>query len=405
MTNINDKKNNLLDTIYRFFVESSDYNGIPMSNLNGFSLEELCSLLTELIDEDKVCLIAQSHDENPHINRFGFVPKAEQTLFLSYFKGIEPVCLYPSPAYLSSNRNIEKFTLMPFAKMMALGQPQFRSCHFQYDILMHYAFNPKMRFKFNDYQGEIKSAEDIDKRQNINLNTFGIGRCGSNFTIVSFPRYLSRLSSMHQVLWYGHLMNNDDCKTLQQYQNNLFRVSWSFPNTVYRSILEEMHNINELTEIALGHKFFRTVYDKNDLEGFDMLPFPSLNSYNDFLLLIEKVVISNIDDDFFNGLIETYESNGKKKGTLACLKEWMEKVCKNGIIYIHKPLHDVRKLRQTPAHKIQSNEYSHEYLIKQNKLCNDVYWALNSFRLLLLSHPLARGHKIQYPNTDKYIIL
>lgn len=65
-------------------------------------------------------------------------------------------------------------------------------------------------------------------------------------------------------------------------------------------------------------------YSKSELKTFDMLTFPSLDVYNQFLLLLEKVVISNIDINFFKLFVDTVDDNGKLKGSLVCLKEWLE---------------------------------------------------------------------------------
>ncbi len=60
--------------------------------------------------------------------------------------------------------------------MMAMGYPQLKACFFEYNVLQHYAFDPRKNLKFNDYQGEIHSDADINSTQYINLKTFGIGR-------------------------------------------------------------------------------------------------------------------------------------------------------------------------------------------------------------------------------------
>lgn len=59
-----------------------------------------------------------------------------------------------------------------------------------------------------------------------------------------------------------------------------------------------------------------------------------------------------------------------------------------------------RKERQSPAHKIEVNKYSNEYLLKQHKLCTEVYASLNLLRRLLQSHPKVKEYSVKYPNTQ-----
>lgn len=96
---------------------------------------------------------------------------------------------------------------------MAIGYPQLKACFFEYNVLQHYAFDPRKNLKFNDYQGEIHSDADINSTQYINLKTFGIGRNKEDFVIVAFPRDLQNMSSMNQSIWLGHMIKDTaNCK-------------------------------------------------------------------------------------------------------------------------------------------------------------------------------------------------
>ena len=391
----------IISHIYDYFISSNDYNGLPLSDLCCLLGANSIQEVIELVREETVQTISQSHDENPHIIRFGFVSKDEQIRTLQQYDGSETICLYPSTSYLEENRNVSDYELKPFEKMMALGHPQLKACYFRYDILLNYASDPRMNMKFNGYSGSIKSNGEVNESNYINLDTFGIGRQNDSFIVVSYPRDLKNMSTSNQFLWFSQqIVDNSDCKTIKNYQDNLFRGCWSFPNTVYRSILKEIHNINELTEIAFKKKLFNKNYSKDELVCFDILSFPSLEKYNEFLLLLEKVVISNINIHFFKQLIDPIDKSSKQKGALTCLKEWITKVNSDVVDDIFNPLYKARKERQAPAHKIEENKYSNEYLLKQHQICSEVYASLNLLRRLLQSHPKVKDHSIKYPNTQ-----
>lgn len=67
-----------MNQIYENFVSSYDFNGLPLDNLCCLSDKESLPGIIELVQEGKAQIIAQSHDENPFIIRFGFMPKEEQ---------------------------------------------------------------------------------------------------------------------------------------------------------------------------------------------------------------------------------------------------------------------------------------------------------------------------------------
>lgn len=393
-------KKNILSQIYEYFISSPDFNGLSIYNLHyALNLDNL-HLIIELIQEGYIQLICSSHDENPHIIRSGFASIKEQIYCLEVYDGNNNICLYPSHSYLKRHRNVSNLELKPFEKMMALGFPQLKACYFRYDVLRNYASDPRMNFHFTDYSGSIISDSNIEKNNSINLETFGIGRQDDAIIIVSFPRYLRNMSTSNQVIWDSfRIIDTNKCRILKDYQDNLFRGCWRFPNTVYSSILKEIYNINELSEMAFSKKLFRKVYTKEDVFNFDMLVFPSLEYYNQFLLLLEKVTISNIDINFFKSFLDMTDENGKQKGTLQCLKEWITMVNKEAVKKIYSPLYNVRNERQGPAHKIEKNKYSNEYLVKQHCISKDIYYSLNLLRRLLQTHPKIKGYSIKFFDT------
>ncbi len=58
------------------------------------------------------------------------------------------------------------------------------------------------------------------------------------------------------------------------------------------------------------------------------------------------------------------------------------------------PLKKVRKLRQSPAHKIRNNAYDETLFKKQMDLLKDVLYALHKLRIVFSVHPLAQGIKV-----------
>jgi len=56
-----------------------------------------------------------------------------------------------------------------------------------------------------------------------------------------------------------------------------------------------------------------------------------------------------------------------------------------------KPLKDVRKERQKPAHKVIENDYDPKFIDKQKKIVEACYISIGSLRRNLQTHPNAKS--------------
>lgn len=136
-----------------------------------------------------------------------------------------------------------------------------------------------------------------------------------------------------------------------------------------------------------------------------MIYIPTYKVYMDFVSLLEKIVVSNINESFFDAIkLNRYDNEGNLKGSLLCLKEFLQKVNPKIEEEITSPLRKVRKLRQNPAHKIELNSYNIEYLNQQQELITIVFNSLNLLRKLIQTNPKVKCVDIKYPNTESYII-
>ncbi|HWO39292.1 MAG TPA: hypothetical protein VNO32_61755, partial [Candidatus Acidoferrum sp.] len=107
----------------------------------------------------------------------------------------------------------------------------------------------------------------------------------------------------------------------------------------------------------------------------------------------------NLNRDFFAAqgieLEEKTETKGKvvvtQKGTLRLLEEWLKKYIRirgeNGPAIVIGPLKEVRKLRQSPAHKFVDDEFSIEYQDKKQEIVAEVYRAISNIRMFFQTHP------------------
>ena len=166
-----------------------------------------------------------------------------------------------------------------------------------------------------------------------------------------------------------------------------------------------MVNVNQLTYAIWDANFFREEFDQNKPVDFDMIYIPTYKVYMDYVSLLEKIVVSNINDSFFDAIDwSRYDEDGKIKGSLVCLKEFLQKVNPNIENEITSPLRKVRRLRQNPAHKIEDNSYGIHFLNQQHELTESVFNSINMLRRLFQTHPKAKGIEVKYANPEGYII-
>lgn len=401
-------KNDILRWTFDNFCKTGRCKGLDSGSIRyNYPDEELQEIIIELLEEDKVSLIAAEHDINPSIIRVGFVSKEQQ---IEYAKknGIGgDFCIYPSKTYLIQHYvESDLVSRLPFNKMLKFGTPHNKILYFEWGVLFKYYSDPRYDFEFSDYTGHIFSSENLNEERRFTIKTFGVGKNKNGEHVVAVPlSELVNMPSACQIEWYSMIEpEQENCAILNDYKNVL-NDCWKFEDTIYRSILKEMTNINKLTSAIWNCPFFTKEYENNKPVGFDMLYLPTKKVYLEFVSLLEKIVVHNMNVKFFDTIgVERKNKNGTFKGPLNCLKDWLLKVNKDLIDDIHSALSNLRKIRDAQAHEIYNDEYDLEYFNKQYVLSKDVFDALYTLRKLIQTHPKANGVEIPYIDSNHYFI-
>lgn len=425
-----DLKKKIQEIVYTFFLDSNDFNGIPIRDIS----EELIidysisiDLIKELVIEGNISIQSST---NPHIIGFQHYKEKDQCNILEQAKEIQiveetfgditferemtefPICVYPSPKYLEAHRNISIFGNAVYSVKLALGTPQLKLVYFDIEVLDKYANDPRYEFRFDDYSGNIYCKYDENEQPYVRsedvifLKSFGLGYNNSNNRLAVAPLcYLKYLSPEHQVYWMSKESQNGG-KVLNEYYENIIRGNWVFSYSIFSGFIGEQNCLNELAVMIFGKNLFNKSYQKDERpREFTFFFKPTLKYYLDFVLLLDKMISDNINKDFFRGNIELDElvpiENGvverRQKGTLRLFEEWLSMQytdAEEALKFICGVFKKIRKERQTPAHKIMTNEYSREYDEKQKQLIKDAYTAMLNLRLAFASHPLAKGYKV-----------
>lgn len=226
------KPGHILRRLYNFFVRSVDFNGIPLITLaqeSEVEYIELVEFVKKLVGEDKASI---QSDINPHIIALGhydiqmqlnILQDAKQNkikrlsqipaeLNISYDTHL--VCIYPSVSYLREMRDVSVFNNKPFSSRLALGEAHLTPFFFEMEVFDRYYNDPRYRFDFKDYSGEICYTDDenniplVGENDQIFLKSFDLGfdEQKSRVAIV-YLRYLSGLTTDHQLYWKSKVVN------------------------------------------------------------------------------------------------------------------------------------------------------------------------------------------------------
>lgn len=413
--------NTLLNRVVDFYLNSHDFNGIRANVILADSGPNALGTLKKLVGKGLVEVYSSVYD-NPHIKRLPALSIPQQLGFLDAANGEEHVCLFPSVKTMRRRLPSNKYRTKPFSRFLALGHPQLEPLFFHLGVLGRYQSDPRYIFRFDGLDGKIsvKTADylgrEMPEADKVGVETFGIGTSAKGHrVIVTFPRYLASMSSRHQRHWDSFRVHGKS-KIEENYYRRGVWGQWTDGVSIYDALLAEIFHINRMCQLIGLPNLFRRDYsaehrgneDDSPLDepkGFGLLMVPTKKHYLEFASVLDKIISENLNTQFFavQG-IELQEEQPSKdgpvvvvqKGTLRLLEEWLIKRiqirAENGPAIIVGPLKEVRKLRQSPAHRFVDDEFSIKYQDMKQKLILDVYIAISNIRMFFQTHPKARSY-------------
>jgi len=416
-----DSSNKILRLITDYYLNSGDFNGINLICLLeelDLSLQEIVSAAEHLIKNDLVGLITSKEEMNPNIIRTGFITKDKQIANLYEIKDYYSYCFYPLNKHLETVVNKVNYKDEYYKLKLALGAPQLSYKVFDLSILEMYRNDPRYYYTSNDIGGSIciqdkfYESDEVKEKDKILLESFGFAYDEEfNRAVAVFTCDLANLTKEHQNIWKAKELNNNYNMHPAFYNSQVFGL-WPEGVSVFDALLEEIYLINRLCDIIEIPKLFKNDFGENGEQKPKILTFlirPTLKEFNDFVLVLDKVLSDNINIEFFKADLslerEEVRKNGKivvhNKGTIQLLDEWMRIKFnfKNDATwkYTIHTLKKVRKLRQKPAHAIEEDSFNNEYFKKQREIASEVYHSINYLRMVFQEHPKA-FNKIDIPD-------
>lgn len=399
-----------LNAITEFYLESDDFNGLPVGEaVRRFSVEltEVQEATRRLVEIDELEPLFGNIHPNPHIKAFPSPPVADRLKLMDSMDFGNHVCLYPSRKRLEKTQIHARFKDRPFEQELARGAGQLEYRVFDLSVLEHYRNDPRYYYETNFIGGtigvrdEFFKSESMAEHDQVLLQTFGFAYDADfNRGVAIFLRYLAYLSPEHQRIWHAKELKGE-YKLHPDYYRMSILGDWGTRLSLFEAFTEELSVINAMCRLIGRSPLFREEFSERPSE-FGFLLRPTLAEFNTFVHLLDKMLSDNINKDFFGDDLpleqETVRPDGKivvqQKGTLALLEEWIGKFFRptdpEPLDRMFMSLRTVRKLRQKPAHAVNENVFDVAYFKRQRRIVIDAYDAVRTLRLILANHPRVR---------------
>lgn len=401
------RKSEILELTLDTYLQSRDFNGMGVKQLTRSRDVELTK---ELITDGQLDLVRGDGHPNPHIKAFPAEPIIVQLKKID--EGGLCGCLYPTPQLLAEHAAGDG-EAAPYTRALKEGAPQLSHRAFDLRALEWYRNDPRFDFEVDDIHGRIlqKDGTQIADRAVLldGLEFFEFGFAydkDMHRAVAAFVRSLHNLPEDLQIEMARHELNGSFDLHPDYFRT---QIIGDFPErmSIYDAFLQEKIQINRFCKQIGKPPLFRSEFD--DLKrpnGFGILLRPTKKEFQDFALLLDKLLSDDLNREFFRGDVELNryltDDDGNRvtqsKGTIQLLEEWIGTKFRPSdpkpMKEMFANLRAVRKERQKPAHEVEDNEFDQKYVVDQRELIRNAFDAVHTLRMVLENHPAARKHEV-----------
>ena len=208
------------------YLNSSDYNGLPLSDFAeslAVDTDDVLLLAIQMVKAGRI-FIPSPHQTNPFIKAFD-APVEEQLLHIDK-RNPRLICLYPTEASVSGLIDTSRYNHKPFTKLMVLAYPKLLPMAFQLDVLDAYQRDPRYDFYFYDFGGRIQidenSLDDLQELDKVDIR-FGLGYSDKGERmVVIYLHHLDSLPGKHQRIMNEFLVHEPFCVAEEFVQTTIF---------------------------------------------------------------------------------------------------------------------------------------------------------------------------------------
>lgn len=403
-------RDELIEAIVKYYLKSGDFNGLPAYALVGHAISDLATLkglLRPLVEQEILSVNFGDVHPNPHIRA---LPDRAIGIQLTSIDATEDdrVVIYPTAGALEARVNRDEYIGRPFSLKIALGAAQLEVASFDLAVIDHYRRDPRYDLWTNDVQATLSITDEafldpeFPEKHKVLIQSFGFSYTPEHRRAVAvFLTDLDRLTPEHQQIWAAFEVHGD-YKMHPDFWRAAIAGDWELRASLRDAFVEELRVINAICAAIGWPPLFRNAFDKPPRE-LAFLIRPTVAEYNEFVLVLDKLLSDNINLGFFPPNVpreqEQERADGKiivkPRGSLAMLDDWLRKSFRTPdpkpLDEMLATLREVRRLRQKPAHALNADAYDDKLFEVQRQLFVRTYDALRTLRLILQNHPRARA--------------
>ncbi len=400
------EKKSLLDDVIKYYLNSRDFNGLPLSpDAHESDVKEAI----ELTKQGLVQVMTSEDYLNVHIRPWQSKRSIDEQIdSLRTLKDAGEyglACLYPTHKAMKSVRLPKRYSDRPFEKELAKGTGVLELAYFTPDVLEFYRNDPRYECRIGDFSVFMSVSDDVygdegePEKDKVSLEHAGFAYDLSDFDkkdinsqivrrLAVFVGDLARLSPEHQQRWKTYRVDEGAIRPHPTWFANQMG-HWTDDIGPFQRLFVEMENINNLYQLAFGQDLFKST-ERPDEMGWILRA--SQKEWDEQIHLLDKVLSENINHKALDAAdVPKIDENGNNMGSLQRLTKLMEltRLSQKMIESTRAPLREVRTARQKPAHAIRKNLNDKTFVHKQVDLMGRVSGSMISLRMWLSSHPNA----------------
>ncbi|MDN5744594.1 MAG: hypothetical protein L0H31_05675 [Nocardioidaceae bacterium] len=417
----------LLAKVIDHYLTSREFNGLPVGESPGPTTNA-----EQLIREGLSQLVTSTDYLNTHIRPWLKNDTERQVNELSEAAhGKLQACLYPTPTAMQAHAP-ELTYAAPYRDRMTMGYGTLELAFFDLAALETYVHDPAFSFTFGDdgfrfatapsVAPDNEDASDDEAAEDSPVDDESLGELDDDLLAIecgyaydhrvdysgdepisrhwcAFLHDLVSLPARHQTRLSTFERDGTGLVAHPEWWDREIGGRWTDSIGPFTKILWELEAINDVWTIAFGTSLFSTV-ERPRAWGWVLRP--TTGAWNDFILLTDKLLSDNLRHKGLDAASapKTDEANNHL-GSLSRLQELFIKASSTAVVdnvrYVLQPLRDVRKERQSPAHRIEDTTSDANIVNRQRDLLRDVAHSLHGIRTFVQTHPKVRSSEWKPP--------
>lgn len=399
----------LLKKVKQRYLKSGDFNGLHIT-LDGFSDDQI-EAAVELTEAGLVEVVGQDDYPNIHIrpwpSRRTVNAQIEELRELS--DRAYGIALYPMEKAMKDVKLPKKYEDAPFARAMARGHSTLEAAFFSTDVLESYRNDARFHFRMSDFGIAFwLTDEALDDEAHLDKDSVHFPHIGFAYDmrkfdlsdsdapivrrVAAFYGDLKNLTPEHQQRWASYQVDAEGVEPHPVWFASQMG-NWPDGSGPFERLTQELENISILFENAWGARLFNSHETPDD---FGWILRADQREWDHFIHSFDKLLSENISASALDKAgVPKKNSAGQSAGTLLRLEMFMTNnhVKLDHATWALKPLREVRRARQKPAHALRANLTDRTFIRKQMRLMHDVDEVLINIREWLARHPKNRGWK------------